>query len=47
MDVEATFPSIARDCLASKMRKIGIDECLVAWMLDFMTERKVHMVVDG
>jgi hypothetical protein len=29
------------------MRKIGVDECLVMWMLDFMTKRRVHMVVDG
>jgi hypothetical protein len=47
MDIEATFPSVAWDCLARKMRKTGIDECLVMWMLDFMIERWVRMVVDG
>lgn len=45
--VGAAFPSVARDCLARKMRKIGIDKCLVEWMLDFMTDRRVRMVVDG
>jgi hypothetical protein len=29
MDGEATFPSFAHDCLAQKMWKIGVDECLV------------------
>jgi hypothetical protein len=47
MDVEAAFPSVAQDCLARKMRKIGIDECLVLWMLDFMMDSRVCMVVDG
>jgi hypothetical protein len=47
MDVEAAFPSIARDCLAPKMRKIGVDECLVMWILHSMMERRVHMVLDG
>jgi hypothetical protein len=47
MDIEATFPSVAWDCLARKMRKTGIDECLVMWMLAFMIERWVRMVVDG
>jgi hypothetical protein len=47
MDVEATFPSVTRDCLANKIRKLGIDECLIEWVLDFMTDRSVHMVVDG
>jgi hypothetical protein len=47
MDVEAAFPSVARDCLAKKMRKWAIDQCLVNWVLDFMMDRRVHMVVDG
>jgi hypothetical protein len=47
MDVEDAFCSVTWDCLARKMRKIGVDECLVMWMLDFMMERWVHMVVDG
>lgn len=44
MDVEAAFPSIAWDCLARKMRKIGVDQSLVMWMLDFMMESRVRMV---
>jgi uridine phosphorylase len=29
MDIEAAFPSIVLDCLALKLRKIGVDECSV------------------
>jgi hypothetical protein len=29
------------------MRKMRIDQCLVKWMLDFMSDRSVKMVVDG
>jgi hypothetical protein len=47
MDVEAAFPSVAKECLAKKMRAMRIDECLVRWMLDFMADRRVRMVVDG
>jgi hypothetical protein len=47
MDVEAAFPSVVKDCLAKKMRAMDIDECLVRWMLDFMADRRVRMVVDG
>jgi hypothetical protein len=47
MDVEAAFPSVAKDCLAKKMRAMSADECLVRWMLDFMADRKVRVVVDG
>jgi hypothetical protein len=47
MDVEAAFPSVAKDCLAHKMRTMKIDECLVKWMLNFMSDRSINMVVDG
>jgi hypothetical protein len=47
MDVEAAFSSVAQDCLVKKMRKLGIDECLVEWVLDFMMDHRVRMVVDG
>jgi hypothetical protein len=47
MDVEAAFPSVAKECLAKKMRAMEIEECLVRWMLDLMADRRVRMVVDG
>jgi hypothetical protein len=47
MDVEAAFPSIAKDCLARKMRTMKIDECLVKWMLDFISDRSIKIVVNG
>jgi hypothetical protein len=47
MDVEAAFPSVSKECLARKMRVMKVDECLVHWMIDFMTDRSVEMVVDG
>jgi ribonuclease HI len=47
MDVEAAFPSVARECLLRKMREIGLDEGLVGWVDSFMRDRRVRMVVDG
>ena len=47
MDVAAAFPSVARGCLLKKMRRAGIDECLVRWTDSFMQDRRVIMNVDG
>jgi hypothetical protein len=47
MDVEAVFPGMAKECLAGKMRNMKIHECLVRWMLNFISDRSVKMVVDG
>ena len=47
MDVAAAFPSVARGCLLRKMRRAGLDECLVKWTDSFMRDRKVIMSVDG
>jgi hypothetical protein len=47
MDVEAAFPSVARECLLRKMREMELDECLVGWVDSFMRNRRVRMVVDG
>ena len=40
------FASVARECLMRKMRNMGLDENLVGWTSNFMTER-AKMVVDG
>ena len=47
MDVAAAFPSVARGCLLRKMRRAGVDECLVRWTDSFMRDRRVIMSVDG
>jgi ribonuclease HI len=47
MDVQAAFPSVARECLLRKMRDMKLDECLVRWVDSFMRDRRVRMVVDG
>jgi hypothetical protein len=47
MDVEAAFLGMAKEYLVRQMRKMNIDECLVKWMLDIMSNRSVKMVVDG
>ena len=47
MDVKAAFPSVSRDCLMSKMRKMELNEDLVQWTGSFLSERRVRMVVDG
>ena len=47
MDVAAAFPSVARGRLLRKMRAMSIDECLVAWVDSFMSDRRVIMSVDG
>ena len=47
MDVAAAFPSVARGCLLKKMRRAGIDECLVRWTDSFMRDRRVIVSVDG
>ena len=43
----AAFPGVARGCLLKKMRRAGIDECLVRWTDSFMRGRRVIMSVDG
>ena len=47
MDVAAAFPSVAKGCLLKKMRRAGIDECLVRWTDSFMQDRRVIMSVDS
>ena len=47
MDVAAAFPSVARGCLLKKMRRAGVDECLVRWTDSFMRDRRAIMSVDG
>ena len=47
MDVKAAFPSVARGCLLKKMRKAGVDECLVRWTDSLTRDRRVTMSVDG
>jgi len=44
--VAAAFPSVARECLMHKTRNMGLDENLVEWMSNFMTDRRVKMAVD-
>ena len=47
MDVAAAFPSVARGRLLKKMRRTGIEECLVRWTDGFVRDRQVIMSVDG
>lgn len=47
MDMAAAFLSVVRGCLLRKMRKAGLDECLVRWTDSFMRDRRVAMSVDG
>ena len=47
MDVQAAFPSVNQRCLTRQLREQGIDEDLVRWTRDFMSERSVQMVIGG
>ena len=47
MDVQAAFPSVNPRCLTRQLHEQGIDEDLVRWTRDFMSERSVQMVVGG
>ena len=47
MDVRAAFPSVNPRCLTRQLRDQGIDESLVRWVRDFMSDRVVRMVIGG
>ena len=47
MDVQAAFPSVNPRCLTRQLREYGVDEDLVGWIRDFMSNRTVQMVING
>jgi hypothetical protein len=47
IDIEAVFPSMVQEYLVQKLRNMKIDECLVKWILHFISNRSIKMVVDS
>jgi len=47
LDIKGAFPTVNRDCLASKLRKMGLHEVYVRWVENFMTDRTMSIAMDG
>ena len=47
MDVQAAFPSVNPACMTRRLRECRLDEDVVQWVRDFMSDRSVRMVVGG
>jgi hypothetical protein len=47
MDIEAVFPSIVQEYLVQKLRNMKIDKCLINWVVYFMSNRSIKMVIDS
>jgi hypothetical protein len=47
MDLEVAFQSMVKKCLVSKIRAMKINECLLRWKLDLISDCRVKIVVNG
>lgn len=47
MDVAQAFPSVVKGRMANRLEKMGLPEGVVAWVKDFMEERRVKLRIDN
>jgi hypothetical protein len=47
LDVKGAFPTVNRECLVSKLRKMGLHETYVRWVNNFMENRTMSITMDG
>ena len=47
LDISKAFDRVWHQALISKMRAFGIDDCLLRWISNFLSNRSIQVVLDG
>lgn len=47
LDVKGAFDHVHPEKLVARMAELGLDRDLIRWVLSFLTDRKVQLVIDG